>query len=92
MEKHEQRFVVKFFYIKGLRCKKIHRKLGNTLGDSAMPLTSVKRWLDRFKNGDFSCQDLERSGRPENDLSESILAILAKMLLLFSHYNKKDTN
>lgn len=79
MEKHEQRFVVKFYFLKGFGCKKIHRKLGDTLGDSAMSITSVKRWLDRFKNGDFSCQDLERSGRPENDLSESIIVILTEM-------------
>ena len=89
MEKHEQRFVVKFFYIKGLGCKKIHRKLGNTLGDSAMSLSSVKRWLDRFKNGDFSCQDLERSGRPENDLSESILVILAEMPFVTANFLAK---
>mgnify|MGYP001073832873 CR=1 FL=1 len=76
MENHEQRIVIKFFYLKGLGYKKTHQELEEVLHESAISLSTVKRWIQRFKSGDLTCQDLERSGRPQIDLSESILAIL----------------
>jgi hypothetical protein len=44
MEKEEQGFVVKFFWLKGWGSKKIHQKLMGTLADDAY-------WLSRLKSG-----------------------------------------
>jgi len=75
MEKREQRFVIKFFFLKGLGSKKIHRKLQDTIGESAYCLAEVKFWLARFREGDLSCEDHERVGRP--------LAVLGTVLHKF---------
>jgi len=75
MEKREQRFVIKFFFLKGLGSKKIHRKLQDTIGESAYCRAEVKFWLARFREGDLSYKDHERVGRP--------LAVLGTVLHKF---------
>jgi transposase len=57
MDEVEQRFVVKYFFIKGWSNKKITAELQTTLHDSALSSSTVKRWIRKFKNGDLSCDD-----------------------------------
>jgi hypothetical protein len=42
MEKSEQRFVIKFLFLKGLGAKAIHRKLIAVLASTAYLLSQVK--------------------------------------------------
>jgi hypothetical protein len=42
MEKSEQKFIVKFLFLKGLGSKTIHRKLTAVLGSTAYSLTQIK--------------------------------------------------
>jgi hypothetical protein len=42
MEKSEQRFVVKFVFLKSLSSKVIHRKLNTVLGSPAYSLAQIK--------------------------------------------------
>jgi hypothetical protein len=58
MEKEEQRFVVKFLWLKGWRSEKIHQELMKTLGHNAHTLSQIKNWLQSFRTGDLSCSDL----------------------------------
>jgi hypothetical protein len=55
MEKSEQRFVVKFFFLKSLSAKIVHMKIITVLGSAAYSLSQVKHWVARLKNGDLSC-------------------------------------
>jgi transposase len=64
MDEVEQRFVVKYFFFKGWGNKKITAELQTTLHDSALSNSTVKRWIRKFKNGDLSCDDDSRPGRP----------------------------
>jgi transposase len=64
MDEVEGRFVVKYFCIKGWGNKKITDKLQRTFHDSAFSNLTVKRWIREFNNGDFSCDDDPRPGRP----------------------------
>jgi hypothetical protein len=45
MEKEEQRFVVKLFWLKGWGSRKIHQGLMRTLRDDACGLSQIKIWL-----------------------------------------------
>jgi hypothetical protein len=81
MEKEEQRFVVKFFWLKGRGSKNIHQELMSTLGDDTHGLSQIKIWLQRLRTGDLSCSDLSRAERPPitlepqvGDFSKSILS------------------
>jgi hypothetical protein len=64
MEKEEQRFVMKFLWLKGWGAKKIHEELMTTLGDDSYGVSQLKISLHKFRDGDLSCKDSPRSGRP----------------------------
>jgi transposase len=64
MDEVEQRFVVKYFDIKGRVNKKITAELQATFHDSAISNSTVKRWIREFKNGDSSFDDDPRPVRP----------------------------
>jgi transposase len=53
MNAHEQRSVMKFFFLGGKRYKMIHTELQAVLGEDAVSLATVKRWCQRFKQDDF---------------------------------------
>jgi hypothetical protein len=56
MEKSEQRFIIKFFFMKGLRANETHAQLTAVLGATAYSLRQVKEWRARFAAGDLSWQ------------------------------------
>jgi transposase len=68
MEKSDQPIVTKFLWMKGLRARRIHTKLSWVLGDDGYSLAAIERWLARFREGDLSCADHSRSGRPVIDI------------------------
>jgi hypothetical protein len=61
MEKEEQRFVMKFLWLRGWGAKRIHEELMRILGDDSHGASQIKIWLQRFRNGDLSCRDSPRS-------------------------------
>jgi hypothetical protein len=88
MNKFEQRFAVKFLFIKGLRSKAIHTGLAATLGATLYSLTQVQEWVRRLKTGDSSCQNDFRAGGPSSDLAEPLYNLLKSFILhpaRFSH-------
>jgi hypothetical protein len=70
MDEVEQRFVVKYFFIKGWGSKKITAVLETTFHHSALSRLTVKRWITKFKNGDSSCDDNSRSDIPISILGQ----------------------
>jgi transposase len=64
MDELEQRFVVKYFFLKGWGNNKISTELQTIFHDSALSSSTVKRWIRKFKTGDLSCDDDSRPGRP----------------------------
>jgi hypothetical protein len=57
MEKSEQRFVIKFPFLKDLGAKAIRRELSAVLGPTVCSLDQVREWRSRFASDDFSFQD-----------------------------------
>jgi hypothetical protein len=55
-EKSEQRFIIKFFFMKSLGAKATHKELTAVLGPTACSLRQVKEWRARFAAGNLSCQ------------------------------------
>jgi hypothetical protein len=78
MEKEEQRFVMKCLWLKGWGAKRIHEKLMGTLGDDSYAVSKIKIWLQKFRNGDLSCKDSPRSGRPLLPLGPQLEAFMQK--------------
>jgi transposase len=78
MEKEEQKFVVKFFWMKGWGSKTVHQERMSTPGDDAYGLSQIKIWLQRFRTAGLSCGDLPRAGRPPLTLGPQVETFLQK--------------
>jgi hypothetical protein len=96
MEKSEQRFVVKFFFLKSIGCKIIHRKLTTVLGSTVCSSTQIKELCARFKAGDLSCEDKFRPGRPLHVLVKALSDFLedfpfAIAKVITSHFNQSKS-
>jgi transposase len=78
MENHQQKSVIKFFFLQGRRSKAIHGELSRVLEEAAVSLATVKRWCWGFKEGDFSLDDKSRSGRRRSDFGEAVSQFLDK--------------
>jgi transposase len=63
MNEFEQRFIVKYFHLKGWRNSKVTIELESTFQGSALSRATAKRWLRKVKSGDLSCLDENRPGR-----------------------------
>jgi hypothetical protein len=57
MEKSNQRFVIKLFFMKGVGAKATHREFTAVLSPPADSSRQVKEWRFRFAAGDLSYQD-----------------------------------
>jgi transposase len=64
MHEREQRFVIKFLWLHALGGKFIHTQLSSIFTGTALSLSTVQRWLHRFKEGTTLYEDAERSHRP----------------------------
>jgi hypothetical protein len=92
MENRQQRFVIKFFWLREYRPREIHQQLLVTLGSDAYPEDSVQYWVPRFESGDTSCEDISRPGRPLTDLAKLFRVFLqddpfASARLLSRHFS-----
>jgi hypothetical protein len=76
MEKSEQRFVIKFFFFKGLDAKTIQRELTAVFASTAYLLSQIREWRARFATGDLSCQDEFRARHPPHILRKTLTAFL----------------
>jgi hypothetical protein len=90
----EQRAVIRFFILRGLKAREIQTELESVHGPEALALSTVKKWRKRFQEGRTHLIDDRRLGRPvTQDLAEAIQSmhterplILCKVLC--GHVNK----
>jgi histone-lysine N-methyltransferase SETMAR len=69
----EQRAVIRFLTLKGLKSSQILIELTNVYHEAALSLTAVKKWHYRFKDGRTTLDDNFRAGRPKkSDLAEPV--------------------
>ena len=45
-------------------------------GDNAVTVRTCQNWFERFRQGDFSLEDKERSGRPLEMVTDELEALL----------------
>jgi transposase len=78
MEKGKQKFIIKYLWMMNWGSKKIHQKLVATLGTDASGRSQIKTWIQKFRNGNLSCKDALRTGRPPLTLEPQLAAFLQK--------------
>ena len=70
------RHILLFYFRKGVNASKAHKKLWAVYGDEALKERQCQNWFARFRSGDFSLQNEERSGRPVEVDDEQIKALI----------------
>ena len=65
-----QRAVIKFLVKEEIPAAEIHQRLQRAYGSVCMDASSVRRWVQHFKDGNTSIQDQPRSGRPRKASTE----------------------
>ena len=69
----ETRDVIKFCFLQGKTPKEIDAILTETLEEHAPSYATVKKWVAKFKRGDFSTCDAPRPGRPKTVTTPEII-------------------
>jgi hypothetical protein len=91
MEKSEQCVAIKLLWMKELRARCIPTKLSRVVSDDCYSPVAIERWLACFREGDLSCANHSRSGRPVIDISECLRDFLDKFpfastSIMFKHF------
>jgi hypothetical protein len=81
MKKEEQRFLIKYFWMKNWDPKKIHPELVTTLGAVADGWSQIQIWLQKLRDGDLSYEERLRTGRPPLTLSRNLRHFFKNILL-----------
>jgi len=75
MDKSGQRFVILYLWKKNLGVKRIRADMKQALGPDAYSKVQIAQCMQRFEQGDFSCKDESRPGRPLLSLGTRSLSI-----------------
>ena len=61
----EIRVVIKFLWTQGKRPMEIIEEIKGSGGCGRVSRATVYKWVKRFEEGEWDCDDMERSGRPK---------------------------
>jgi hypothetical protein len=78
MDLVEQRIVLKFLSLKGLRYKAAHAERSLVLGEEVYSLSQTKPGIRRFKDGHLLCENEDQSEIPLSELTDRIRRQLDK--------------
>ena len=60
----EQRVIIRFLHLRGMKPIEIHRQLSETSSDGVMDVKNVRSWVRQFKEGRTSCENNPKEPRP----------------------------
>ncbi|CAI9724122.1 histone-lysine N-methyltransferase SETMAR-like [Octopus vulgaris] len=64
LSKRDIRAILLFNFKKGRKAAESARDINETFGEEMTSEWSARKWFKRFRSGDLSLEDRERSGRP----------------------------
>ncbi|XP_014488991.1 PREDICTED: histone-lysine N-methyltransferase SETMAR-like [Dinoponera quadriceps] len=78
MESNNEHFrhILLFYFRKGKNAAQAAKKLRDVYGEEALKERQCRNWFDKFRSGDFSLKDEQRSGRPLQADDDQIKAII----------------
>ena len=59
----EQRVIIRFLDLRGMKPIEIHRQLSETYSDGVMDVKNVRSWVRQFKEGRTSCDVVRSSSK-----------------------------
>ena len=70
------RHILLFYFRKRKNAEQAAKKLRNVYGEEALKDRQCRNWFDKYRSGDFSLKDEQRSGRPNEVADDQIKAII----------------
>jgi [histone H3]-lysine36 N-dimethyltransferase SETMAR len=80
MNQENQRYYIFVSWKNGHDATKIHEELINAEGEHALSLSTVRRWIAKFKDGETQVNDKPRSGRPREAVTQEKIAKVKELV------------
>ena len=77
----EQRVIIRFLHLRGMKPIEIHRQLRETCSDGVMEAKNVRSWVRQFKEGRTSCENKKQEPRPRTSRSEDMIARVEQVVM-----------
>ncbi|KAF7273430.1 hypothetical protein GWI33_013859 [Rhynchophorus ferrugineus] len=81
MDKKEFRVLIKYCFLKGKNIVEAKPWLDAEFPHTASGKSSIKDWCPKFRGGEMSTEDDERSGRPNEVATDENIRKIHKMIL-----------
>ena len=72
------RHVILFYFHKGKNATQTQKKICAVYGENVITARTCQKWFSKFREGDFSLKDSDRSGRPSTVNAHDIIALIEK--------------
>lgn len=92
VDKIHIRHVILFVFNSGKNTLEAKEMISQAYGDNIVSLSTIKNWYARFRKGDLSLEDKQRSGRPKETLDEELQALLEEDNTQTTRYLAKQLN
>jgi hypothetical protein len=66
----EQRVIIQFLHLRGMKPIEIHQQLNEACNDGIMDVKNVRSWVRHFKEGRTLCENIQKEPRPRTSRSE----------------------
>ena len=82
------RHILLFYFRKEKNAAQVTKKLRDLYGKEALKDRQCRNWFDKFRSGDFSLKDEQRSGRPNEVYDDQIKAIIESKSTIDRHIQR----
>ncbi|KAL4705901.1 hypothetical protein ACJJTC_017483 [Scirpophaga incertulas] len=86
------RHILLLYFRKGKNAAQASKKLRDVYGEEALKERQCRNWFDKFRSGDFSLKDDQRTGRPEKLDDDQIKAMIESDRLVNNSLKGKTFN
>jgi len=87
----EQRVIIQFLHLCGMKPIEIHQQLSETCNDVIMDVKNVRSWVRQFKEGRTSCENKPKEPQPRTSRSEDMIAQVEQMVMEDRRLTVKQT-
>jgi len=77
----EQRVIIRFLHLRGMKPIEIHQQLSETCNDGFMDVKNVRSWARQFTEGRTSCENKPKEPPPRTSRSEDMIARVEQMVM-----------
>ena len=86
----EQRVIIRFLQLHGMKPIKIHQQLSETCNFGIMDVKNMRSWVRQFKEGRTSCENKLKEPRPRTSRSEDMIARVEEIVMEDGHLTVKQ--